>query len=134
MVPKSRRELLLSLLALPAALRGEDGWIPLFDGRTLDGWKANESGGSFRVVDGQIAVDGPRSHLHKAIAADYDRLWTPERMQKVIDAAKRNDVAIKINNTYRLPSPAFIKTAKKAGIKFSFGTNNGDRKLGRIEY
>src|SRR5207245_4783028 len=56
--------------------------------------------------------------LPKAIAADYDRLWTPERMQKVIDAAKRNDVAIEINNTYRLPSPAFIKAAKKAGIKF----------------
>jgi 3-keto-disaccharide hydrolase len=72
--------------------------------------------------------------LPKAIAADYDRLWTPERMEKVIDAAKRNDVAIEINNTYRLPSPAFIKAAKKAGIKFSFGTNNGDRKLGRIEY
>jgi hypothetical protein len=72
--------------------------------------------------------------LPKAIAADYDRLWTPERMQRVIDAAKRNDVAIEINNTYRLPSPAFIKAARKAGIKFAFGTNNGDRKLGRLEY
>jgi hypothetical protein len=72
--------------------------------------------------------------LPNAIAVDYDRLWTPERMQKVIDAAKRNDVAIEINNTYRLPSPAFIKAAKKAGVKFSFGTNNGDRKLGRLEY
>ncbi len=72
--------------------------------------------------------------LPKAITADYDRLWTPERMQKVIDAAKRNDVAIEINNTYRLPSPAFIKAAKKGGVKFAFGTNNGDRKLGRLEY
>jgi len=72
--------------------------------------------------------------LPKAIAADYDRLWTPERMQKVIDAAKQNDVAIEINNTYRLPSPAFIKAAKQAGVKFTFGTNNGDKKLGRIEY
>jgi hypothetical protein len=72
--------------------------------------------------------------LPKAVAADYDRLWTPERMQKVIDAAKRNDVAIEINNTYRLPRPAFIKAAKKAGVKFAFGTNNGDRKLGRLEY
>jgi hypothetical protein len=72
--------------------------------------------------------------LPKAIAADYDRLWTPERMQKVIDAAKRNDVAIEINNTYRLPSPAFIKAAKKAGVKFAFGTNNGGRGLGRLEY
>jgi len=72
--------------------------------------------------------------LPKAIAADYDRLWTPERMQKVIDAAKRNDVAIEINSTYRLPSPAFIKAAKKAGVKFAFGTNNAGRELGRLEY
>jgi hypothetical protein len=72
--------------------------------------------------------------LPDAIAADYDRLWTPERMQKVIDAAKANDVAVEINNRYRLPSPGFIKRAKSAGVKFSFGTNNGDRELGRMEY
>ena len=72
--------------------------------------------------------------LPDVIAADYNRLWTPERMQKVIGAAKKNDVAIEINNRYRLPSPTFIKAAKKAGVKFSFGTNNGDRNLGRIEY
>jgi histidinol phosphatase-like PHP family hydrolase len=72
--------------------------------------------------------------LPDAVAADYDRLWTPARMQTVIDAAKRNDVAIEINNRYRIPSPAFIKAAKKAGVKFSFGTNNGDKNLGRCEY
>jgi histidinol phosphatase-like PHP family hydrolase len=53
----------------------------------------------------------------------------------VIDAARRNDVAIEINNRYRIPSAAFIKQAKKAGVKFSFGTNNGGRDdLGRMEY
>ena len=72
--------------------------------------------------------------LPEVIAADYDRLWTPERMQRVIDAAKKNGVAIEINNRYRLPSAAFVKTAKKAGVKFSFGTNNGERELGRLEY
>ena len=72
--------------------------------------------------------------LPEALAAESDRLWTPERMEKVIDAAKRNDVAIEINNRYRLPRPAFIKAAKRAGLKFSFGTNNGDRDLGRLEY
>ena len=72
--------------------------------------------------------------LPDVIAADYDRLWTPERMKRVIDAAKANDVAIEINNRYRLPSPAFIKRAKNAGIKFSFGTNNSDPNLGRMEY
>jgi len=68
------------------------------------------------------------------IAADYDSLWTPERMSKVIDAAVKNGVAIEINARYKLPSPAFIKMAKKAGAKFSFGTNNGDNDIGRLDY
>ena len=72
--------------------------------------------------------------LPDVIAHDYDRLWTPERMQKVIDAAKANDVAIEINNRYRIPSAGFIKRARQAGVKFSFGTNNSDRSLGRMEY
>ena len=72
--------------------------------------------------------------LPKAIAGDYARLWNEDRMQRVIDAAKRNEVAVEINNTYRIPSAAFIKRAKQAGVKFSFGTNNADKKLGRIEY
>lgn len=39
------------------------GWISLFDGKTLDGWKVNENPQSFQVVDGAIKVDGPRAHL-----------------------------------------------------------------------
>jgi hypothetical protein len=72
--------------------------------------------------------------LPKALAADYDRLWTPQRMEKVIAAAQKNGVAIEINNTYRIPNAAFIKTAKQAGLKFAFGTNNAGRELGRLEY
>jgi len=73
--------------------------------------------------------------LPDAIAAEYDSLWTPERMQAVIGAAVNNHVAIEINARYRLPSPAFIKLAKQAGVKFTFGTNNGGAAdLGRLEY
>ena len=72
--------------------------------------------------------------LPDSIAADYDVLWTEERMQKVIDAAANSKVAIEINDRYRIPSAKFIKMAKKAGVKFSFGTNNGDENFGRLEY
>jgi hypothetical protein len=56
---------LLLALAVPAsfALEAEEGFVSLFDGRTLAGWKASEAPGSFKVVDGTIACDGPRSHL-----------------------------------------------------------------------
>jgi hypothetical protein len=72
--------------------------------------------------------------LPEVIAADYDELWTPERMGKVIEAARRNDIAIEINARYKIPSARFIKAAKQAGVKFSFGTNNADGNLGRLEY
>jgi hypothetical protein len=72
--------------------------------------------------------------LPDAIAADYDRLWTPQRMQQVIEAAVRNEVAIEINNRYRLPSATFLQMAKQAGAKFAFGTNNTGPELGRLEY
>ncbi len=55
-------------------------------------------------------------------------------MQRVIDAAVKNGVAIEINATYHIPSAKFIKLAKKAGAKFSFGTNNGGKQLGSLEY
>ena len=42
----------------------EDGWISLFDGQTLDGWRASDDPGTFRVEDGTLIVDGPRSHLY----------------------------------------------------------------------
>lgn len=39
------------------------GWVPLFDGRTLDGWTVNENPGSVRVQDGAIVVQGDRAHV-----------------------------------------------------------------------
>ena len=73
--------------------------------------------------------------LPDVLAKDYDKLWTDERARKVVEAAARNQVAIEINNRYKLPSPAVIKMAKAAGCKFTFGTNNtGPADLGRCEY
>ena len=73
--------------------------------------------------------------LPAKIAADYDRLWTPERMDRVIKVLKDNDVAFEISARYKIPSIAFIKRAKEAGVKFSFGTNNtSNTDLGRLEY
>ncbi len=39
-----------------------DGWVSLFDGKTLNGWKVNENKDTFSVVNGAIQVKGPRSH------------------------------------------------------------------------
>lgn len=38
-------------------------WVSLFDGKTLNGWKAAEHPGTFTVADGAIVVYGDRAHL-----------------------------------------------------------------------
>jgi hypothetical protein len=44
-------------------IKNSNGWISLFDGKSLDGWKASEKPGTFSVEDGSIKVAGVRSHL-----------------------------------------------------------------------
>jgi hypothetical protein len=72
--------------------------------------------------------------LPEQIAGEYDLLWTEERMDRVINALIANEIALEINARYRLPSAAFIKRAKEAGVKFTFGTNNSEADLGHLEY
>jgi hypothetical protein len=72
--------------------------------------------------------------LPQVITDEYSILWTEARMQRVIDAAVQNEVAIEINGRYRLPSEKFIRLAKAAGAKFTFGTNNGGRDIGSLDY
>lgn len=109
-------------------------------GRRMRTWMANEVG---TIADPQEFMDtlveravgilerepvdiyvNP-TFLPDQIAKDYDRLWTEERMRKVIAAAKKGDVAIELNDRYRLPSEKWVRMAKEEGLKFTFGTNNG---------
>lgn len=60
------KKLLLTLalgLAFTAAAADKDGWISLFDGKSLAGWKANENPDTFSVAAGELVVKGPRAHL-----------------------------------------------------------------------
>ncbi|MGL4593302.1 MAG: 3-keto-disaccharide hydrolase [Thermoguttaceae bacterium] len=42
----------------------KDGWVSIFDGKTLDGWKSNEKYEGFEVKDGEIFGKGNRNHLY----------------------------------------------------------------------
>lgn len=60
--------LLVAIVSAPTLLADEpkadkDGWYTLFDGTSLDGWKANENDTSFTLDDGAILVSGNRCHL-----------------------------------------------------------------------
>ena len=51
------------LVAAPA-IQAEDGWISMFNGKDLTGWKSNEEvPGVFTVENGELKVSGGRAHL-----------------------------------------------------------------------
>ncbi|MBI84551.1 MAG: glycosyl hydrolase [Planctomycetaceae bacterium] len=52
----------LSFCWLSGEGKGDDGFVRLFNGRDLTGWKASENG-DFSVEDGVIVVRGNRAHL-----------------------------------------------------------------------
>ena len=67
------KTVLLFLLAFATAGAAGDGWISLFDGKTLDGWHvaakpADQDKGFWKVEDGAITCD---SRGHK----DHDYVW-----------------------------------------------------------
>jgi hypothetical protein len=66
-MPLFRRIILLPLiwaLSLSGAVAAETGFVSLFNGRDLTGWKSNEETlGCFSVEDGALKVSGGRAHL-----------------------------------------------------------------------
>ena len=113
-------------------------WIPSEVGEIPDHEKFMDV-----IVDRIVKVVGTEpvdiyvnpTFLPDVMAKEYDTLWTPARMRRVIVAAQAAGVAIEINNRYRIPSLTFIRLAKEAGLKFTCGTNNGSNNdMGRDEY
>ena len=63
-----------------------------------------------------------------------DALWTEQRMRKVIDAAVKFQIAIEINSRYSIPSLTFLRRAKEACVRFSFGSHAQDENIGKLDY
>ena len=74
------------------------------------------------------------SWLPDALMPAYDALWTDRRIQKVLDAALKYGIAIEISSSYKLPRLAFLKQARSAGLKFSFGSNGRYPKMAQLDY
>ncbi len=54
---------LASVGAALAADSKEEGFVQLFDGKSFNGWKINESPESWKIEDGAFVAKGNRSHL-----------------------------------------------------------------------
>ena len=57
------RDLCTGLFLATSLFAADGGWIRIFDGKSLDGWQANDSPESWTVKNGAIVGDGEKSHL-----------------------------------------------------------------------
>ncbi len=74
------------------------------------------------------------SWLPAPLAGEYDRFWTERRIRRVADAAAKHRVALEISSSFKLPNLRFLRIARDAGIKFTFGSNGRYPNMGRLEY
>jgi histidinol phosphatase-like PHP family hydrolase len=81
-----------------------------------------------------IDVLGNVSWLPRPLAPDYEAVWTPDRIRKVIDAAVKHRVALEIGSRLKLPKLYFLEMAKAAGVKFTFGSNGRYPNMGQLDY
>ena len=51
------------LMVNPALFSQTNGWVSLFDGKSLNGWKVGDKASTFRVDSGMIIVNGETAHL-----------------------------------------------------------------------
>ncbi len=68
------------------------------------------------------------------IARQYAQLWTLQRMQRIIDLAHARNLAIEINEVAHVPDETFITMAKRASLKFTFGTDSRNQNAAHFYY
>lgn len=78
-----------------------------------------------------IDIFGWPTFLPVPIARDYKRLWTRERVDRIIQLcanppkeSRAGKIAIEINELAHIPDEDLIRAAKRAGVKFTFGTDS----------
>jgi hypothetical protein len=88
-----------------------------------------------RILDTEpIDILANPLYLPEQLQPEADSLWTEARTTRIIRAAVKNHVAFEINNRFRLPGVKFLRQAKAAGAKFSFGSNVLGPGVGDLSY
>jgi hypothetical protein len=120
--------------------------FPNKDGRMMRIWVPNTQFGepqefmelyiahNLKVLSEPINIWANPTYLPDVFKSRYDELWTDARMKNLINAAIKNNVAIEINSTFKIPNARFIKMAKAAGAHFTFGSNTHGLGAGDITW
>ena len=81
-----------------------------------------------------IDIFGWPTFLPVPIARHYSRLWTTARVDRIIELAKARKIAIEINEVAHVPDENFVVAAKRAGLKFTFGTDSRNNHAAHFYY
>lgn len=68
------------------------------------------------------------------IARQYAQLWTRARVDRIIGLAQARKIAIEINEVADVPDEDFVLDAKRAGLKFTFGTEARNQNAAHFYY
>jgi hypothetical protein len=110
-------------------------WTPAAYITDEEEWMERYVAYNLRVMNEQpMDILANSTFLPDDIVHNYSVLWTRERMEKVIETARKHSIAIEISGLYKIPSRKFILKAKSAGIKFSFGSNTHGEEVGMVGY
>ena len=88
-----------------------------------------------------IDIFGWPTFLPVPIAREYSRLWTRQRIRRIIDLcanppkeSRAKTIALEINELAHVPDDNFILAAKRAGLKFTLGTDSRNDHAAHFHY
>jgi len=70
----------------------------------------------------------------RKFSADLEKMWTEERMRRVVLCCKNTNTAVEIDSSVKLPTMPFLKMAKSEGVKFCFGASSQGARINPIDW
>ena len=109
-------------------------WLLPADYQTdLDAWMEEYMDHCLRILDEPITIFANPTYLPKFAEDHYDELWTDERMDAIVGKAVEKGIALEIQAESPFPNERFLRKALERGAKISFGTNNFDPVLKKLD-
>jgi histidinol phosphatase-like PHP family hydrolase len=120
---------LMDALTLP---RPDGRWLAIWQIDTMVDDEEEFMNGYMQFIEQVLTTEpldvfGWPTFLPVPIARRYKQLWTRQRVDRIIDLARAKRIAIEINEVAHVPDEDFIKRAKRANLKFTFGTDSRTR-------
>jgi len=134
---------LMDALTLP---RPDGGWLAIWQIDTMVDDEEEFMTRYMRFIE-QVLTTEPidifawPTFLPVPIARQYKELWTSQRVERIISLCgdraqgpRDRKIAIEINEVAHVPDESFILQAKRAGLKFTFGTDSRNQNAAHFYY